>query len=121
MSETIRATEEISRDGSDRDVGRSVQAIRKFVSDENWFPEMARSLFAKPGLELHLISRVDERSCHRYAAGTVKPPAYFLRQLFRSEQGARVLEFVMDGSSAEWWRDLKAARELCAKYRIEPR
>jgi hypothetical protein len=73
---------------------------------------MAQSLLAKPGLELHLITGLDERSCHRYAAGSVKPPAHFLRALLRSEQGRQFLECLMDGAEPEWWRELKRAERI---------
>lgn len=103
-AEAISATD---RSGENSDIS---------VSDENWVSDMARALLAKPGLELHLITGIDERSCHRYASGDVKnPSAYFWRQLFRSEQGRPFLEFLMDGCEAKWWRDLKRAERIVAE------
>ncbi len=97
---------------------RNAEKSRKSVSDdENWFSDMAKSLLAKPGLELHLITGIEERSCHRYASGEVKnPPAFFLRSILRSPQGAPFLAYLMDGCEAEWWhdmqREIEAGREL---------
>ncbi len=76
---------------------------------------MVRALLAKPGLELHLITGLDERSCHRYAAGSVKPPAYFLRALLRSDQGKQFLESLMAGAEPEWWRELKRAERIAVQ------
>ena len=58
----------------------------------------------------------DERSCQRYAAGHVAPPAYFLRTLLRSPQGWTWLCAVMDDSDEPWWREVKYAYEIVAVF-----
>jgi hypothetical protein len=68
----------------------------------------------KPGTALHYITGFDERSCQRYAAGTVKPPAYFLRTLLRTDQGKQWLAAVMDGCDQQWWRDHQRAERIVA-------
>lgn len=89
---------------------------------EQWFEEICRALLPKDaGLALHLTTGFEERTCYRYAAGDRKPPAYFLRALLRSEQGWTWLAAIMDGSDAEWWRDIEAARDLCIKYQVRKR
>lgn len=64
-----------------------------------------------------LLTGVDERSCYRYAAGDVKPPAYFLRALLRSERGEAVLRYLMQGSDASWWRGLQDDAQLGARVK----
>lgn len=89
------------------------------VGDENWFSEAAQHLYAgnKPGMALWLTTGLgDERACQRYAAGHVKPAAYFLRALLRSPQGWTWLCAAMDGSDAEWWRDVRYAYEIIAVF-----
>lgn len=89
-------------------------------SDGNWFSVAARALYpSKGGTALHYVTGGDERLCQKYAAGTVKPPAYFLRALLRSEHGWQWLAALMDGSEARWWSDIQRARldsELLRKF-----
>lgn len=91
-------------------------------SDADWFAEVCSVLFAhKAGTQLHYATGHDERSCQRYASGQVRPPAYFLRALLRSEQGQVWLAALMDGSGSAWWAELRAARQLCEQFQIRPR
>lgn len=85
-------------------------------SDGDWFSEAARALLPhKAGTALHCATGVDERLCQKYAAGSVKPPAYFLRSLLRSEGGWQWLAILMDDCDVEWWRDLQRARRVVAQ------
>jgi hypothetical protein len=90
------------------------------VDDADWFSVAARKLYAhKPGTILHLTTGLgDERLCQRYASGEVRPPAYFLRALLRSDHGEQWLAAAMDGSRSDWWRDIDSARALCAQFQI---
>jgi len=97
--------------------GGGISAVRKSfdgksaVNDEHWFSEMAQALLKpKPGTALHYITGYDERLCQRYAAGSVKPSAYFLRRLLRSKQGATFAAIALDG--APWWRELQRMAEI---------
>lgn len=111
MHGNIPASVQDASNAADNYVGKSVSEARKSVSDEDWFAEAAKNLHSKPGLELHLLTDVDERSCHRYAAGAVKPSAYLLRALLRSPQGERWLNALMDGCEAPWWTARRNRRE----------
>lgn len=109
-----------------RDGAFAVERIQdgKIAGDDtNWFSEATKVLLpVKAGTILHLTTGLgDERLCQRYAAGTVKPPAYFFRALLRGPTGFQWLSAAMDGSNAQWWRELDAARELTIKYRVERR
>lgn len=86
------------------------------VDDGEWFAKAARQLLPhKAGTILFLSTGLgDERLCQRYAAGQVKPPAYFLRALLRSEHGWQWLCAVMDGSGAEWFSELQRAQKISA-------
>lgn len=81
------------------------------ADDGDWFARAARSLHpVKPGTVLFLTTGLgDERLCQRYASGEVRPPAYFLRALLRSDSGEQWLNAVMDGCKAKWWRELGEA------------
>lgn len=92
----------------------AVTSGKSATDDENWFSTAAWDLYGKnPGEPLHLITRLgDVRACQRYAAGDVKPPAYFLRRLLRSDHGEQWLNAVMSGSDAAWWLDHQRARRI---------
>lgn len=92
--------------------GTSAVADDKSVEGE-WFSNACKHLLpTKAGTALFYTTGVDERSCQRYAAGDVKPPAFFLRALLRSPQGWTWLCAVMDGSDEEWWREVRYAYEF---------
>lgn len=84
------------------------------VDDENWFSEAAQGIYEhKPGTQLHQITTLgDERLCQRYAAGHVKPPAYFLRALLRGKHGRQWLRATMAGCQEQWWLDFQRAAEV---------
>lgn len=81
--------------------------------DANWFADVSRVLLpSKAGTALHYITGFDERTCQRYAAGHVKPPAFFFRKLLRSPQGWQFLAGAMEGSDAPWWVEINEALRL---------
>jgi hypothetical protein len=89
------------------------------ADDGDWFARSARSLHPhKPGTVLFLVTGLgDERLCQRYASGEVRPPAYFLRALLRSDGGEQWMNAVMDGCTQSWWANLKSNAELGHKVR----
>jgi hypothetical protein len=91
------------------------------VDDGDWFRNLAQRLHEhKPGTVLFLVTGLgDERLCQRYAAGHVKPPAYFFRALLRSPQGWQWLCGAMDGCKEPWWADVQDAMKM--KRAIESR
>ncbi len=80
-------------------------------NDGQWFSRAARRMHAtKPGSILHYTTGLgDERLCQRYASGEVRPPAYFLRALLRSEHGWQWLCAAMEGCTEQWWMELHRA------------
>lgn len=97
--------------------------VSKYVSDdENWFAVSCLSLYsAKAGTALHYATGFDERSCYRYAAGQVKPPAYFLRALLRGDHGEQWLNATMADCTSQWWLQLGALRQLSSDYIVRKR
>lgn len=85
------------------------------VDDQDWFSAAAKRLYEhKPGTVLHTITSLgDERLCQRYAAGDVRPPAYFLRALQRSGHGLQWSAIVLDGVA--WWLELNRAADIGRK------
>lgn len=88
--------------------------------DCGWFAELARPLLAgaDAGFALHILTGFHERTCYRYAAGDRKPPAYFLRALLHSDQGATWLSAIMDGCEAPWWLDASAKLDMLKGFQV---
>jgi hypothetical protein len=94
----VAANEASERNG--RNAAEEIDDGKSAVDDENWFAEAAQELYGrnKPGTALFYATELgDERGCQRYAAGSVKPPAYFLRRLLRSPHGWQWLCAAMAG------------------------
>jgi len=100
---------------------RAIEAADRAVAEKNaddksvgnWFSRLCKGLFTtKAGTALHYTTGFDERSCQRYAAGTVGTSGDFIRALLRSEQGATWLNGIMDGCEAEWWREHQRALKI---------
>ncbi len=72
---------------------------------EKWFARLVIKLWPqKPSAALEFLTGRRERQCYRYASGDAEPRALFLAELLRSSDGQRVLEEIMRGSHAPWWR-----------------
>jgi hypothetical protein len=91
-----------------------IGANGKSADDADWFARGAQSLYwDKPGTVLWTLTDIgDERLCQRYAAGEVKPSAYFLRRLQRSSHGWEWLSVTLDGCTEQWWLDCKEGLKL---------
>jgi hypothetical protein len=82
-----------------------------------WFMRMARDLWQrKVAAHLHFLLGASERTCRAWASGDSEPSASVLVALLRSDQGGRVLAFVMAGATAPWWRELRRARIVADAY-----
>lgn len=101
---------------------RAGACVKSDVPDSGWFVEMVLALHPhKPGTMLHYLTGYNERLCQKYAAGSVKPSAYFLRNLLRSKEGWRHLVEIMDGCEAPWWRELVVRKECADAYEARRR
>lgn len=107
----------VATNGHGRNAIRGKQNGKSAADDGEWFARAARILHPhKPGTVLHLITGLgDERLCQRYASGEVRPPAYFLRALLRSECGEQWLNAAMEGCELPWWVNRKRAAEVGRK------
>jgi hypothetical protein len=75
-----------------------------------WFAVMARELWAfKVGAHLQHHLGYSDRTCRAWGSAESEPPARALALLLRTEDGPRVLAYIMRGSDAEWWAALQAA------------
>jgi hypothetical protein len=84
---------------------------------DDWFGELARPLLGKePGVALHYITGFSASTCAKYVAKTEasrrQPPAYLLREILRSEQGAPFLAALMGGCTAQWWIEQEQQRRI---------
>lgn len=83
-------------------------AVQSVVqSDSEFFSSACKQVFGgkDAGLQLHLATGVNERSCYRYAAGEREVPVLVLRSLLHSEQGEPFLAALMHGCTAPWWNE----------------
>jgi hypothetical protein len=108
----IRATSAADTSVSDQ----SSNDTSVIVPLSQWFSRICGALFPhKPGLALHLETDCGERNGHRYASGEVAVPSLILRILLRGRGGRTWLGAIMEGSDAEWWRDLQRAERIAAQ------
>lgn len=87
--------------------------------DANWFADTARRLLSnakgeKAGFALYVTTgmRFDPSTCDRYAAGRIRPTAYFLRALLRTDCGWQFLCAAMEGSGVAWWAEIQRAKRI---------
>lgn len=102
---------------------RAIEIRGNILPEGGWFGRMCHALWkpapgkrSKVPAHLHCLIGGSERTSRAYAAGDAEPGAGVLVQLLRSDQGARVLDFIMDGSAAAWWRELRRARIVAAAF-----
>ena len=94
---------------------KSVTAQTGSEADNAWFSGPARAMLGSdPGLGLHILTGIPERTAYRYASGERAPPAYLIRELLRGPHGEQWLSAIMDGSNVQWWRDMQRAERIAA-------
>ena len=82
-----------------------------------WFPGLAKWLSpTKPATYVHYISGEPERSCYEWVRGKFDPPSRALIRMLQSDDGYRVLEYIMRGSPQPWWRSLVRAKRCAEAY-----
>lgn len=96
-----RASNVVAEFRDERPNLKTVAATRK------WFPSLSKDLWpGKTAASVHVIVREPERSCYDWVAGKCDPPARVFIRMLHSDQGWRVLEYLMDGCKQRWWLDL---------------
>lgn len=97
----------------------------KFVAEcKKWMPLLASGLWTnKAPNTIHDLIGGDVvaslRTCYAWCAGTNEPHGFIVLKLLHSEQGWRVLEFLMRGCEQPWWIDLRRAHYCAAAYERE--
>lgn len=85
-----------------------------------WFPGLAKWLSpTKPATYVHYISGEPERSCYAWVEGKNDPPSRALIRMLQSDDGWRVLEYIMRGCKQSWWIELVRARKCSQAYEQE--
>jgi hypothetical protein len=83
-----------------------------------WFADLARFLSdKKPSATIQFLTGEPERTCQAWTADYEKPAipkANILAKLLRSGEGDHVLEYIMRGCTAPWWRDYRTAAKKAA-------
>ncbi len=87
------------------------------ATSRKWLPGLANALWpAKPAPTLHHLTGAPDRTCYDWCKGAVDPPSRALVTLLQSDQGWRVLEYLMRGNSQRWWLETLRARECSQAY-----
>lgn len=82
-----------------------------------WFPGLAKFISAKkPAPIIAYLTSEPERTCYEWVRGKFDPPSRVLIRLLHSDQGWRVLEYLMRGCKAPWWIEVRQARECAGAY-----
>lgn len=87
----------------------------KILPDGEWFPVMALELWREKvaaNLQVFFIqggaeSGVSDRTLRSWACGASEPPATRLAFLLRSDDGPRVLAWIMRHDPPRWWREFQ--------------
>src|SRR5687767_5849759 len=84
-----------------------------------WFALMCRALWtvkAPAALNDLLGDRGDEnRTYRRWTSGHSEPPQSILWQLLRTDEGRRVLEFIMQDDAPAWWKENERLQNIGLK------
>lgn len=87
---------------------------RQQFAEPLWFAVMCRKLWgANAPKELEFRTGRSDRTCRAWASGDSPPPVNILLMLLQDpECGAAILEHVMLGCEAPWWRDHQRALKI---------
>jgi len=90
------------------------KAQRQQSAEPLWFALMCRRLWGQNApKELEFRTGRSDRTCRAWASGDSPPPVNILLMLLRdSECGEGILNHVMDGCDAEWWREHQRALRM---------
>jgi|GEM_PF-3330670 len=82
-----------------------------------WFPGLAKFLSPiKPAATIHFLTKEPERTCYEWVRGKFDPPSRILIRLLHTDQGWRVLEYLMRGCKEKWWLEVQCARIASRAY-----
>ena len=85
-----------------------------------WFPGLAKFVAPKkPAPIIAYLTGEPERTCYEWVRGKFDPPSRVIIRLLHSDQGWRVLEYLMRGCKQPWWLDTVRARRCAAAYEQE--
>ena len=116
MPISVSAVREIASEAvADNCIGFSVVA-----ESCKWFPGLAKFVSPKkPAPIIAYLTGEPERTCYEWVRGKFDPPSRVIIRLLHSDQGWRVLEYLMRGCKQPWWLDTVRARRCAAAYEQE--
>ena len=93
-------------------------ASGSYRGGSGWFAALARFLWGdkKQANALYCLVPLKESTSYAYVAGRAEPPAWLLVALLRSDDGGRILDWIMQDAEPRWWRLLKRARRAVAIF-----
>ena len=84
------------------------------LCSDDWFAALAKKLWPKkPAASVQYLTGAKERACHYWIAGR-EPPGSVIVKLLHSNDGERVLDQIMRGCKADWWKQHKSAEAKAA-------
>lgn len=110
----------IARDDASEVVAAPCIELSVVAESCKWFPALAKFLSPKkPAPTVHFLTGEPERTCYEWVRGKFDPPSRVLLRLLHTDQGWRVLEFIMRGCKQPWWIETVRARRCAAAYEQE--
>lgn len=107
----------IARERASEPVAATCIELSVVAGSCKWFPGLAKFLSAnKPAATLRYLTSEPERTCYEWVRGKFDPPSRVLIKLLHTDQGWRVLEYLMRGCKQPWWRDVVRARACAAAF-----
>ncbi len=117
MNATLQTASNDTRNSVARTGNVGELTLQVIATSCKWLPGLAKSLWpAKPAAALHFLTNAPERTCYEWVRGKVDPPSRVVIKLLRSDQGWRVLEYIMRDNSQRWWLETVRARECSQAY-----
>lgn len=107
----------ITRDEASKVPAGNCTVLPSAAGSCKWLPGLANFLWPKkPAATIHFLTDEPERTCYEWVRGKFDPPSRVLVKLLHTDQGWRVLEYLMRGCKQDWWLSLRAAKECAGAY-----
>ena len=107
----------IALDDASKSIAANCIALPVIAESCKWFTGLAKFLSAKkPAATIHYLTGEPERTCYEWVRGKFDPPSRVLIRSLHSDMGWDVLEYLMRGNKAPWWREVVRARSCAAAY-----
>ena len=91
--------------------------LGNILPHSEWFARMGRELWQfKIGSHLECHLGCSDRTARAWASGDNEPPARALALLLRTEDGPRILEWIMRDDPPAWWLAVQQSAATLAQF-----